>query len=73
MSAYMVTDTLTRQQFPGDSVHDVQEAVWFILSGSDLSDSDYEAYDGLLVEVEDEDFYTTHSSDLGIRVEKMVY
>jgi hypothetical protein len=35
---YLVTDRLTKQDFPAADIHDVEEAIVYITQGSDLSD-----------------------------------
>lgn len=52
MSNYTVVDLYTTQEFPADTLADVEQAVSYILSGEDLSDGDLAELTEVLFEVE---------------------
>ena len=66
MSNYTVVDTLTKQEFPADTLQDVQEAVYYILDGQDLSEWENERLDIFLLDVAE--VRSAFSNALGLEV-----
>lgn len=66
MSNYTVVDTLTKQEFPADTLQDVQEAVYYILDGQELTEWENERLDNFLLDVAE--VRSAYSNALGLEV-----
>lgn len=66
MSKYTVVDVYTGQLYPANDIHDIEQAVDFILSGEELSDFEENELTALYYEVSE--WGASFSNNLGIEV-----
>lgn len=66
MSNYTVVDRFTGEEFPADTVRDVEQAVSYILSGEELSDGDLDELTEVFFEVKT--YGAGYSNGLGFEV-----